>query len=397
VAVFSEAVSPTVVVHLTAPAATRKFLDQLRTGGFSARAEQASGVEVVTLSLPGALNASWAIDGEWLWLHLGLPAAPGQGAAWLSGSRRPGGPGLAAVAGGAAGDAAAANWIDSWEWAVSRGGQGERPAVAGFVDVRALLASLSPRISAAMACAQLLEPVSRLGAAFELSGDRVGGRLAVEIGAAAAGLQRAVLPAPAGFGAASARAPLAVQWNLDLAVVRGHLAPCAQALGVDLAPLDRYGVRTVRAILQRYDPGKPTASRGAVSMDLAHRTYASQLLDEIPGRSLIQRKRTFGPYQGYALSIPFGGPTIEYVLEDRRALAGLGEGVLAEVVGQGSGAPGPILAVDVAPPAMSREAWAGLLRWIDRRPDALLAWSELHLALGVDGAELVLDVSGRRR
>jgi hypothetical protein len=381
VALFSEAVSPTVVVHLAAPAQTRKFLDQLRAGGFSARAEQAAGVEVVTISLPGGLSASWAIDGEWLWLHLGLPGAPGQGAAWLSASRSPGAPA----------------WADDWAWAVGRGGQGERPALAGFVDVRALLASLSPRISAAIACAQLLEPVGRLGAAFELAGDRVGGRLSVEIGGAAAGLQRAVLPAPAGFSAAAARAPLAVQWNLDLAAVRGHLAPCAQALAVDLSPLDRYGVRTVRAILQRYDPRKPTASRGAVSMDLAHRTYAAQLLDEIPGRSLIQRKRTFGPYQGYALSIPFGGPTIEYVLDDRRALAGLGEGVLAEVVGQGPGAPGPILAVDLAPPAMSREAWAGLLRWIDRRPDALLAWSELHLALGVDGAALVLDVSARRR
>src|SRR5690606_28164638 len=140
-----------------------------------------------------------------------------------------------------------------------------------------------------------------------------------------------------------------------------HLAPCAQALAIDLTPLDTYGVRTARAILQRYDPARPTGSRGAVSFDLAHRTYAAQLLDRIPGRSLIQRKRTFGPYQGYSIAIPFGGPTVEYVLDDRRALAGLGEGVLAEVLGQGPGEPGPLLAIDLAPPAMPREAWAGLL------------------------------------
>jgi len=206
-----------------------------------------------------------------------------------------------------------------------------------------------------------------------------------------------VLPAPAGWPAAVARAPLAAQWNLDLAAVKPALAPCAQALALDLAPLDRYGVRTARAILQRFDPDTPTNSRGAASFDLLHRTYASRLLDEIPGRSLIQRKRTFGPYKGYSLSIPFGGPTVEYVLDDRRALAGLGEGVLAEVVGQGPGAPGPILAIDVAPPAMPREAWAGLLGMLGLRADALLAWRELHLGLAVDGQRLVLDVFGRRR
>jgi hypothetical protein len=134
-----------------------------------------------------------------------------------------------------------------------------------------------------------------------------------------------------------------------------------------------------------------------VSFDLAHRKYAAGLLDEIPGRSLIERKRTFGPYQGRVLSIPFGGPTIEYVLDDQRAIAGLGEGVLAAAVGQGPGAPGPILAIDVAPPAMSREAWAGLLGMVGLSPDPLLAWRELHLAIAVAGDQLVLDASGRRR
>ncbi len=166
---------------------------------------------------------------------------------------------------------------------------------------------------------------------------------------------------------------------------------------MDLSGLDRYGVRTARAILQHYDRDKPTNSRGAVSFDLMHRTYAAELLDQIPGRSLIQRRRTFGPYQGYSLSIPFGGPTVEWVLDDQRALAGLGEGMLAAVVGQGPGAPGPLFALDASPPAMSREAWAGLFEWVGRSPDALLAWRELHLAIAVEGTRLVLDASGRRR
>jgi hypothetical protein len=164
---------------------------------------------------------------------------------------------------------------------------------------------------------------------------------------------------------------------------------------VDLSALDRYGVRTARAILQHYEPEQPTKSRGAVSFDLVNRTYAARLLDEIPGRSLIQRRRTFGAYQGYALSIPFG-PTVEYVLDDQRALAGLGEGVLAAVLGQGPGAPGPLFALDAAPPAMPREAWAGLLAQVGLPLGLLLSWRELHLAVAIDGTRLVIDASARR-
>jgi hypothetical protein len=380
-ALFSEAVNPTLVVHLAAPAQTQAFLDRLRADGMRTQSVMDGGVEIFTVALPGRLRVSWATDDGWLWVHFTLPFARDEGTAWFAASRRPGAPA----------------WAGDWEWALGSGGQGARPAIVGFVDARAVIESVSPRIPAAIACAQLLAPVGRLAVAVEIGGDRLGGRLALELGDAAPGLARAALPAPAGWGAAAARAPLAAQWNLDLAAVRAHAAPCAQALDVDLSPLDRYGVRTARAILQRYDQDKPTNSRGAVSFDLAHRTYAAQLLDEIPGRSLIQRKRTFGPYQGYSLAIPFGGPTLEYVLDDQRALAGLGEGMLAAALGQGAGAPGPLFAIDVSPPAMPREAWAGLLGWVNQRPDALLAWRELHLAVAVEGTRLVIDASGRRR
>lgn len=399
-ALFSEAVNPTLVVRLADPARLQAFLDRRRERGLQAQSVRVDGVEVLTTSVPlpsrspeagspARVRLGWAVDGDWLWIHFGLPFAPDEGTAWLSSSRRPGAPA----------------WGADWQWALEGADRGARPAIVGFFDLRAVIASLSPRIPAAIACTRLLEPVGRLGVALEAgvaqpgagSGLELGGRVSLELGPAAAALARAILPAPAAWGAAAARAPLAVQWNLDLAAVRAYVAPCAQALAIDLVPLDTYGVRTARAILQHYDPGKPTASRGAVSFDLAHRTYAAKLLDEIPGRSLIQRRRTFGPYQGYSISIPFGGPTVDYVLDDQRALAGLGDGVLAGVVGQGPGAPGPLLAIDLSPPAMSREAWAGLLRWVGRRPDALLSWSELHLAIAVDGTHLVLDASGRRR
>lgn len=392
VALFSEAVNPTVVVRLSAPAQTLAFIDRLRGGGMQTQSVVADGVEVFSVAVPGGPKIQWAIAEDWLWVHFALPGFEDEGTAWFSSSRRPGAPAWG-------GDFAAA----------TSGGQ---PAVAGFLDVRAVLARLSPRLRAAAACTRLLEPVGRLAvsvdARVDAGADRLGARLALELGDAAAGLQRAVLPAPGAWSAAAARAPGAAQWNLDLGWVRERVAPCARALAVDLAPLERYGVRTARAILQHYDPDQPTKSRGAVSFDLAHRTYAAQLLDEIPGRSLIQRRRTFGPYQGHAISIPFG-PTVEYVLDDQRALAGLGEGVLAAIVGgaavvgggggggQGSGAPGPLLAIDVAPPALPREAWAGLLAQIGLPAGPLLAWRALHLAVAIDGTRLVIDASGRRR
>src|SRR5262249_11675731 len=154
--------------------------------------------------------------------------------------------------------------------------------------------------------------VSRVAVAASAENGRLAGRISLELGPAAAGLASANLPAPAGWSAAAARAPLAVQWNLDLAAAWPRFVPCAPALQVTLTPLE-YGVRSARAILQHYDPRKPTSSRGALSFDLSHRTYAAKLLDEIPGRSLLQRRRTFGPYQGHSISLPFGGPTLEYV------------------------------------------------------------------------------------
>lgn len=378
-AVFSEAIDPTFVVHLAAPEQTQAFFTHQRRAGMQARSVMVDGVEVFTTMLRGGLPASWAIADGWLWVHFALTRAGGGETAWFSSSRRPGAPA----------------WAGDWTWAIGGGGQGARPAIAGFVDTRALIERVSQRIPAAIACARLLSPIGRFGVTLEADGKRLGGRLAVEVGAgAAAGIARAILPPSDAWSAAAARAPLAAQWNVDLALVRAWLAPCAVAFGAGPDPLEAYGVRTARAILHHYDHDKPTKSRGVAAFDLAHRTYATKLLDEIPGRSLIQRKRTFGPYQGHAIAIPFG-PTIEYVLEDHLALAGLGEGELAAVAGP-AGARGPLLAIDVSPPAMSHASWSGLLGMVNLRPDALLRWRELHLALALDGARLVLDVSGSR-
>ncbi|HWU89148.1 MAG TPA: hypothetical protein VN253_17905, partial [Kofleriaceae bacterium] len=161
VAVFSEAIEPTLVVHLAAPEKTRALLERERRGGQAI----VDGVEVRTAALPGGLRASWAIKDGWLWVHVG---AVDGAAAWLSASRRPG----------------ARAWAGDWSWAIRGGGQGARPAIAGFVDARALIERAAARIPA-VACAKLFAPVGRLGVAIEADGGRLGGRISIEVGDAA--------------------------------------------------------------------------------------------------------------------------------------------------------------------------------------------------------------------
>ncbi len=202
VAVFSEAVNPTVVVHLAAPAQTQAFVDRMRAGGMQTQSVMADGVEVFSVEVPGGPVIRWAVAEDWLWVRFVLPGFSDDDTAWLSASRRPGAPA----------------WAGDFEWAAS--GRGPAPAVVGFFDLRAVIASLSPRIPAALACMKLLAPIGRLAVAVDVGGDRLGGRLSLELGDAAAALQRAVLPVPAAWGAAAARAPLAAQWNLDLVRLR---------------------------------------------------------------------------------------------------------------------------------------------------------------------------------
>lgn len=377
-AVFSEDLAPTVVVHLAAPAQFQAFLerqDELRT-----HSVVVDGTEVFTAVLPGDLRLSWAVADDWLWLHVGLPGQPDTGTRWFSSSRRPGAP----------------TWTADWTWAQGGG----RPAVVGFIDLRAMLAALPPKVADAAACAQLLEPVGRVALAVEGDARSARARVALDVGAAAQTLARATLPVPEGWAAAAARVPLAVQWNLDLPYVRQATAPCARTLGIDLSALDAIGVRTARALLRSFDPDDRSGT-GAVALDLAHERYFAARLDDIPLRSALERKRQFGPLAGRSLAVPMF-LTIDYVLTDTLALAAVGDGLLAAIVGQGGSQPGPVFALDVQPLGLSREAWEALLELVDapharRVVERLLAWREARISLAIDGSRLVLAASGTRR
>jgi hypothetical protein len=300
-----------------------------------------------------------------------------------------------------------AAWSDNWAWA--QRAAGTAASVVGILDLHGVIARAVARAPDAVACAKLADPIRRV--AISLHGDdrQLGARIALDVGSTDA-IQHMIVPPPSGWGATAARAAIAGQWNLDLAAARPWIAPCLALAGGALAAFDASGVRTARGLLIDLDPEQLTGS-GAIALDLASSAYLEHQLDRIPLRRTLERSRTFGPYRGKSIDIPFS-VTVEYVLDHRVALAALGEGLLAQIIGTGGpGAPGaPILALDLAPPKMSPHAWEAVLHVLgghdltgtpgpatQRAAARLMRWREGHVALTTTPTELVLTATGSRR
>jgi hypothetical protein len=287
-----------------------------------------------------------------------------------------------------------------------------------------------------VACAKLVQAVDRVSLAVEGDAHHVAARLAFDVGSTER-LRAGLLAPPGGWDVTARSAALAAQWNLDLARAPDGLAPCLAALGAPVAlversetgggdpdgsaggaggkaprGIDQTGVRAARAMLVGFDPhGGVTSMTGAIALDVTSPAYLERQLDEIPLRRALERTRTFGPYRGHAIAIPFSA-TVEYVLEPHLAIAALGDGLLARLVAPAP-APGrvPIAALDVAPPAMSARAWQGLLELLAELgggPGAgspatarvvalLMGWRDAHLTVTAEGSEVVVAVSGDRR
>ncbi|HEY5937546.1 MAG TPA: hypothetical protein VIU61_23025 [Kofleriaceae bacterium] len=382
--VFSEATDPTFVVHLAAPTETAAFLDKQRARAGQTQSVMVDGHEIFSAEVVGAVGVSWTIADDWLWVHFTF-GTKRDDTSWFTASKRPGAPA----------------WTTSWDWARAIA---TSPSVVGFLDPKALLGKLATKVTSARACVQLLEPVERVAVALSASSEGNGGasgKFAFELGASSQVIARAVLPPPDGWVAASERAPLAAQWNLDLPVVATALGPCAKLFDVDLASFTGYGARTARVILRSFDPSGPSGT-GALALDLANKRYFASRLDDIPLRSRFEDKKQFGPYAGRHLSIPMV-PDVDYVLTDSIALAAIGDGILARLVGTGKpGAAAPIVAVDVLPAGLSTAAWTSLFELADipgarRIPEALSHWRDIHLGATLEGTRLVVEASGNRR
>ena len=393
---FSDDLSPTLVVHLAAPELMAGFLDRQRERGLVTQSVIVDKTDVFSATLSGPFKISWAIAGEWMWVHVALPFAHDDGTSWFAASHAP----------------HAAAWGGSWAWA--QRAAGAAAGVVGFLDLHGAAANAAAWLPDAVACAKLVEPVGRIAVALEGDEHHVATRFALDVGSTAS-LGSLLLPVPSGWHATAEHAAIAAQWNLDLPAVRSWLAPCLASAGVDLTTLDEAGVRAARGVLLDFDPDAASGS-GAVALDVTRAAFFQRLLDRIPMRHMLERGRTFGATRGSSISIPFG-VTLEYVVEDHRALAAVGEGTLARLLAPAAAtppgtaaAPIPIAAIDIAPPAMSPRAWMAVLHAVTEQQlsgtpspaiqhavERLMHWRTGHLGVTAEPTELVITLSGHRR
>jgi len=378
-AVFSEDFSPTFVVHLAAPEQMTQFLERQRDKGLVTQSVIVDKIEVFTAKVAG-VPISWAIADSWMWVHLQLPIGRDDGTAWFTSSHGTRG----------------AAWARTWQWAHDR--SGDAP-VTGFIDLRAVASNISARVPAAAACLHLFEPVSRAGVGVRTDGHRVQLDVAFDVGSTT-GVTSMLLPAPGGWSTQAQSSALAVAWNLDLFAGRTWLSPCLKAIGGEVRELDEMGVRAGRALVQSLDPDAKSGT-GAIALDLAKADYIAHKLDDIPLRSTLERDRTFGPYQGHSISIPFS-VTVDYVLTGKLALAAVGEGLLAKLATGTPAPPTDVFAIELAPPRLAPAAWQMLLELADlphakRIAERLSRWHDVHVGLATQPTELVLQLAATHR
>ena len=377
-AVFSEDVTPTFVVHMASPEAFASFLDSQRQRGLTTVSQMVDGIELNTAKLGGGVGIAWALDKDWLWVHFG---AKGMGPEWFEHSHK----------------AARAAWNAAWDWAKAHAG---KAAVVGFAHAKDIVASVMGRVQGGVACVKQLEAIDRVGFSFDVDGSKVGARLTFDLGSAAPAFASHVLPPPPGWQGVARTAPLQAQWNLDLNAVTGWLEPCVRVATSDPDPfagMKQFGVRTARAIVLSVDPGDKSGA-GAVAMDLASGAFLQGYVDKA---SHFASDKTFGPYRGHHVSIPFVAK-LDYVFDDKLAIAAMGDGVMDRVAAGAPGGVPPVFSISVVPDGMPQDAWVWLLDQIDApSPKHLVerfqSWAELHATAALDGSTLVVEVAGTHK
>jgi hypothetical protein len=395
-AVFSDDLTPTLVVRLAAPELMTAFLDRQRERGMVTRSVvvDATGpgsarTEVVSADLSGGHTLSWAIEGDWMWLHLAPRDAPGD-PRWFTASHA----------------AHTAPWLDSWTWA-QRAAQGAS-RIVGYFDLRGAVAGAIARAPEAVACTRLVAQAGRIAVALDASGPQITARVAVDVGSTDA-IRALILPPPSGWDAAAAGAPIAAQWNLEIPALRSWLAPCLAVLGENVDSLGATGARAARALVLTLDPDDRTGT-GALAFDVSNPAFFAHQLDRIPLRSTLERSRTYGRHKGFSIAIPFA-VTFEYVLEDKLALVAIGDGVLARLVAPAATTrPPPIFALDLTPSALPVRTWAIAIyalfaHELSASPPAatlrvaerLQRWRDVHIAVTAEPTAVVLTMSGHRR
>jgi hypothetical protein len=364
-ALFSAEIDPTLVLHLSSPQAMQSFIDRQR-----GRA-----------SPDPKLSVDWKIENDWLWIHFAF-APHGDKTDWFAASKQGG----------------AATWGAQWHAAQQLATRAA--GLVGILDLRAFTAKLATHIPDFAACARQFETVRGVGIAIEAEGKHVGGKLALDVGGGAKAIGASTLAPPPGWASASARAPIAAQWNLDLRMVAAWAQPCVQGGRNLVSIVDEFGVRSARGFVHTLDPDDKSGT-GAVAIDLSHGKYFSSLLGQIPMRTKFERNRAFGAYKGKHLSVPFVA-TLDYVLDDRVFLAAMGDGMLERAATGGAAGPPAVFVVDVLPAGLPIDVWEWLFTEAELPAPKQLAarlqqWNDIHLGAHLDRDSLVIDAQANRR
>ncbi len=380
IAVFSEDVNPTFVVHLKSAEAMTGFLEGQRQRGLRTQSVIAAGTEVFTAKIESELHISWAVEKEWLWIHFSFGGP--DGVEWFEHSKQPTG----------------ADWVQGWKWA--QGLAATASAVVGVVDLQRTFGAIARKTSDAIACGKQFAAVKRVGFNVDIDAKQFAAQLAFDLGSDADRVRSQLLAPPPGWATASTNAPLTAQWNLDLPAATAWLEVCS---GDDdfRVSVEQFGVRTLRGFLHSLDVDD-SSGVGAASADLVSAQYFRSMLDQIPGRSMAESSRTYGQYKGKHISVPFVGKG-DYVLTDKLAIGAMGDGVLQKV-GSGSAPAGTpaVFAFDVHPAGLSPDVWLFLaeqagIEHAKRFVQRLVLWSELALSGSIETSVLVIAAHGNRR
>jgi hypothetical protein len=358
-AIFGQAGFPTALLPVADADRLRRFLDGKRPE-LGAEVASHRGHQIVSWS-QGGVAASWVVLDGWLVLRA-APASAGRG--WLdqilaapAGGSLGSDPDLAEVArrgeaalGAPPGVLALARFdrlareIEDWKGAAPPRtvSARDRHQIAGDDPVGLPEVSLCARALAGAA--------ARLVGAARLEAGAVDSWAALDLAPGAAGALRDHTgpPAPGGYYAYRAKAPLAVL----LAVALPWLEKVRAAAGCPL--LDRpirdpvramtgmSGPRAIYAAATRIDIDDLDGG-GALHMVLTDQDLVTAQLESIPGRSLFERKRTIAGRSVRSLSVP-GLPAILYLQEGRRFTVALGGDAMGAVLGSGAAPERPELA-----------------------------------------------------
>jgi hypothetical protein len=165
-AIFSAAIDPTLVLHLSSPPAMQQFIDQQRIKG----------------QVSSELRVDWKVEGDWAWVHLAF-APHGDTTDWYAASTQGGTPTWGA------------RWDAAQKLATAAG------SLVGIIDLQAWTAQMATRVTEFAACAKQFETVRGVGFAIEAEGKRVAGKITVDVGGSAQTIAASTLAPTAGLGA----------------------------------------------------------------------------------------------------------------------------------------------------------------------------------------------------